>query len=188
MAMYKVVKQHRAMGQVFRRMSEERVNVLKLGQAGYLLAIIPPSVLALSKQTREPWWQETDNPLRVEHKRNLLNMREVQDRHTATSSSSSSSYCQSRSLQLPRDLRPQRTMSSAQQASPTLDMFQKEVPPNRRVAPEPQMGWVLPVRGVVTLLVLLTTLLLTKPVSSGSCWLFKPIDSLTGHGPLRING
>ena len=188
MAMYKVVKQHRAMGQVFRRMSEERVNVFKLGQAGYLLAIIPPSVLALSKQTREPWWQETDNPLGVEDKRNLLNMREVQDRHTTTSSSSSSSYCQSRSLQLPRDLRPQRTMSSSQQASPTLDMFQKEVPPNRRVAPEPQMGWVLPVRGVVTLLVLLAILLLTKPVSSGSCWLFKPIDSLTGQGPLRRNG
>ena len=58
-------------------MSEERVNVLKLGQAGYLLAIIPPSVLALSKQTREPWWYETDNPLGVEDKRNLLNMREV---------------------------------------------------------------------------------------------------------------
>ena len=54
MAMYKVVKQHRAMGLVFRRMSEERVNVLKLGQAGYLLAIIPQSVFALSKQTREP--------------------------------------------------------------------------------------------------------------------------------------
>ena len=50
------------------------------------------------------------------------------------------------------------------------------------------MGWVLPVRGVVTLLVLLAILLLTKPVSSGSCWLFKPIDSLTGQGPLRING
>ena len=185
MAMYKVVKQHRAMGQVFRRMSEERVNVLKLGQAGYLLAIIPQSLLALSKQTREPWWQETDNPLGVEHKRNLLNMREVQDRHTTTSSSS---FCQSRCLQLPRDLRPQRTMSSAQQAIPTLDMFQKEVPPNRRVAPEPQMGWDLPVRGVVTLLILLAILLLTKPVSSGSCWLFKPIDSLTGQGPLRING
>ena len=44
------------------------------------------------------------------------------------------------------------------------------------------MGWVLPVRGVVTLLVLLAILLLTKPVSSGSCWLFKPIDSLTGQG------